>query len=143
VRGAHRFWRERFGFIASSVDWSGTHARRRGGEALDRYRCARWPSQSVIRRLYGTPAAALADAFGSGDADAPRPAPRTRNDATSDPSIPRPMASTTGRVTSADAHHRARRSDGQRPHERPSPGIQPSSRDRPRASPGSRRRTNA
>lgn len=63
VRGAHRFWLERFGFTASSVDWSGSHARRRGGEALTRYQSAHWPSQSVIRRLYGTPAAALADAF--------------------------------------------------------------------------------
>lgn len=63
VRGAHRFWLERFGFVASSVDWSGTHARRRGGNALERYRSARWPSQSVIRRLYGTSAAARADAF--------------------------------------------------------------------------------
>jgi hypothetical protein len=44
VRGAHRFWRERFGFIASSADWSVTHAHRRGGDALERYRCARWPS---------------------------------------------------------------------------------------------------
>ena len=65
VRGAHRFWLERFGFVASSVDWSGTHARRRGGTALQRYRSARWPSHSVIRRLYGTPAAARADAFGA------------------------------------------------------------------------------
>src|SRR4051812_46006487 len=63
VCGAHHFWLERFGFIASSTDWSGTHARRRGGAALERYRSARWPSQSVIRRLYGTPTAALADAF--------------------------------------------------------------------------------
>jgi hypothetical protein len=65
VRGAHRFWRERYGFIASSVDWSATHAHRRGGAALERYRSAHWPSQSVIRRLYGTPAAARADAFPS------------------------------------------------------------------------------
>jgi hypothetical protein len=65
VRGAHHFWLERFGFVASSVDWSGTHARRRSGAALKRYRSARWPSQSVIRRLYGTPAAARADAFGA------------------------------------------------------------------------------
>jgi hypothetical protein len=63
VRGAHRFWRERFGFTASSVDWSGTHARRRGGAALARYQSARWPSQSVIRRVYGSPVAARADAF--------------------------------------------------------------------------------
>jgi hypothetical protein len=63
VRGAHRFWLERFGFIASSVDWSSTHARRRGGAALERYRSAHWPSQSVNRRLYGSPGAARADAF--------------------------------------------------------------------------------
>jgi hypothetical protein len=63
VRGAHRFWLERFGFVASSVDWSGTHARQRGDGALERYRSARWSSQSVIRRLYGTPAAARDDAF--------------------------------------------------------------------------------
>jgi hypothetical protein len=66
VRGAHRFWLEQFGFIASSMDWSGTHARRRGGAALARYQSARWPSQSVIRRLYGSPAAARADAFADG-----------------------------------------------------------------------------
>jgi hypothetical protein len=71
VRGAHRFWFERFGFVASSVDWSGTHARRRGGEALERYRSARWPSQSVVRRLYGTPASARADAFGPDRAPGP------------------------------------------------------------------------
>src|SRR4051812_26387433 len=65
VRGAHRFWRERFGFVACSADWSGTHARSRGGAALERYRSARWPSQSVVRRLYGTPAAARTDAFPS------------------------------------------------------------------------------
>jgi hypothetical protein len=63
VRGAHRFWLERFGFIASSVDWSGTHARRRGGAALERYQSAHWPSGPVIRRLYGSPAAARDDAF--------------------------------------------------------------------------------
>jgi hypothetical protein len=63
VRGAHRFWHERFGFVASSTDWSSTHARRRGGDALARFQSARWPSGQVIRRLYGTPAAARADAF--------------------------------------------------------------------------------
>jgi hypothetical protein len=29
VRAAHRDWYEHYGFIASSYDWSGTHARRR------------------------------------------------------------------------------------------------------------------
>ena len=33
VRGAHRFWLERFGFVASSVDWSGTHAAPRAAAA--------------------------------------------------------------------------------------------------------------
>ena len=70
VRGAHRFWLDRYGFVASSVDWSGTHARRRGGDALRRYRAARWPSQPVIRRLYGSPAAARADAFPTSDPEA-------------------------------------------------------------------------
>jgi hypothetical protein len=72
VRGAHRFWREHDGFIASSVDWSGTHARRRGGDALQRYRIAHWPSQSVIRRLYGSPSAARADAFPTDEVDSRR-----------------------------------------------------------------------
>ena len=81
VRGAHRFWRERFGFIASSVDWSGTHARRRGGAALERYQSARWPSQSVIRRLYRTPAAARADAFAPARTDDSRPVTGTGGDA--------------------------------------------------------------
>jgi hypothetical protein len=77
VRGAHRFWLERFGFVASSADWSGTHAQRRGGAPLERYRAARWPSQSVIRRLYGTPAAARADAFPGDQPDAHRLGPRS------------------------------------------------------------------
>jgi hypothetical protein len=48
----HRFWFERFAFVASSVDWSGSHARRGGGTALERYRSAPWPSQSVVTRHY-------------------------------------------------------------------------------------------
>lgn len=63
VRGAHRRWYALYGFVASSYDWSGTHARRRGGAALERYESGDWPSGSVIRRLYGTAAAARADAF--------------------------------------------------------------------------------
>ena len=63
VRSAHRTWHVRFGFVASSYDWSGTHARRRGGAALERFEAGDWPSGPVIRRLYGTQAAARADAF--------------------------------------------------------------------------------
>jgi hypothetical protein len=63
VRSAHRAWYVRFGFVASSYDWSGTHARRRGGAALGRFEAGDWPSGPVIRRLYSTQAAARADAF--------------------------------------------------------------------------------
>ena len=104
VRGAHRFWHERFGFIASSADWSGTHARRSGGDALARYQSARWPSQSVIRRLYGSPAAARADAFPDLDADhAPQPAvaahrrPRAHDGLSEGPLRPRGDAIVRGR----------------------------------------------
>ena len=65
VRAAHRRWYERYGFVASSYDWSGTDARRRGGAALARYESGEWPSGSVIRRLYGSAANARADAFPS------------------------------------------------------------------------------
>lgn len=65
VRAAHRCWYERYGFVASSYDWSGTSARRRGGAALERYENGDWPSGSVIRRLYGSPAQARGDAFPS------------------------------------------------------------------------------
>jgi hypothetical protein len=65
VRAAHRRWYERYGFVASSYDWSGTHARRRGGPALARYESGDWPSGPVIRRLYGSAANARADAFPS------------------------------------------------------------------------------
>src|SRR3954451_14844718 len=88
VRGAHRFWHQRFGFIASSADWSATHAHRRGGAALDRYRAAHWPSQSVIRRLYGTPAAARADAFPSRPDPANRRRPTGRDGPTLSPTRP-------------------------------------------------------
>jgi hypothetical protein len=65
VRAAHRRWYERYGFIATTYDWSGTHARRRGAPALARYESGDWPSGPVIRRLYGSAANARADAFPS------------------------------------------------------------------------------
>ena len=132
VRGAHRFWRERFGFIASSVDWSGTYARRRGGAALERYRAARWPSQSVIRRLYGSPASARADAFASGEADS-QPVTGAWRDAEITATISGPLAPTTGQVTGTDGQQPTRAGDGQRRREQPSPGTRPLS-DRPPAS---------
>ena len=49
-----RAWRARYGRLPSSYDWSRTHARRRGGEALERLREGDWPSASVVTDVYGS-----------------------------------------------------------------------------------------
>ena len=66
VREAMRVWRARYGAAPSSYDWSRTHARRRGGEALKRLQAGEWPAPSTVIDLYGAWAAAVADAFGVG-----------------------------------------------------------------------------
>jgi hypothetical protein len=66
VREAMRTWRARYGGPPSSTDWSRTHTRRRGGEALKRLRDDDWPAPSTVVDLYGTWAAARADAFADG-----------------------------------------------------------------------------
>ena len=48
---------------ASSYDWSRTHARRRGDDALKRLQAGQWPAPSTVIDLYGAWAAAVADAF--------------------------------------------------------------------------------
>lgn len=58
-----RAWQDRFGEPPSSTDWSRTHARRRGGQALVRLEQGNWPSASTVIELYGSWAAAQADAF--------------------------------------------------------------------------------
>ena len=63
VRDAMRTWRALYGSPPSSTDWSRTHARRRGGEALKRLRDRDWPAPSTVIDLYGTWAAARSDAF--------------------------------------------------------------------------------
>ena len=63
VRGTMRDWRQRYGRPPSSTDWSRTHAVRRGGEALKRLRDGDWPPPSTVIDMYGTWAAALADAL--------------------------------------------------------------------------------
>ena len=40
---AMRDWERQFGWLPTSYDWSATHARTRGGEALERLRVRRWP----------------------------------------------------------------------------------------------------
>jgi hypothetical protein len=53
-------WRERYGRLPSSYDWSRTHARRRGGEALSRLAGEEWPSGSVVSDAFGSWAGARA-----------------------------------------------------------------------------------
>jgi hypothetical protein len=63
VREAMRRWAELYGRAPSSYDWSRTHARRRGAQALRRLERGEWPSSATVSGLYGTWAAALTDAF--------------------------------------------------------------------------------
>jgi hypothetical protein len=51
-------WRSCYGRLPSSYDWSRTHARRRGGEALARLNEGVWPAASVVTQLFGDWAAA-------------------------------------------------------------------------------------
>jgi AcrR family transcriptional regulator len=60
VISAMREWRERYGELPSSYDWSRTHARRRGEEALERLRSGDWPAASVVTKVFGTWTAARA-----------------------------------------------------------------------------------
>ncbi len=51
---AMRSWEARFGRLPTSYDWSRTHARQRGGEALKRLAEGEWPAASVVTRLVGS-----------------------------------------------------------------------------------------
>ena len=51
---AMREWRARYGRLPTSYDWSRTHARRRGGEALERITGEGWPSASVVGWVFGS-----------------------------------------------------------------------------------------
>ena len=55
-------WRSRYGRLPSSYDWSRTHARRRGGEPLERLSTGDWPSAGVVTAVYGSWKAARAAA---------------------------------------------------------------------------------
>jgi hypothetical protein len=62
VLDAMREWQVLFDRLPSSYDWSRTHARRRGGPALERLAKGEWPAASVVTHLFGTWAAARAAA---------------------------------------------------------------------------------
>ena len=62
VLDAMRVWRDRYGCLPSSYDWSITHSRRRGGEALERLAHHEWPSAAVVADVFGGWAAARAAA---------------------------------------------------------------------------------
>ena len=47
-------WRERYGRWPSSYDWSRTHARRRGEQALQRLADGQWPAASVVSVVFGS-----------------------------------------------------------------------------------------
>ena len=54
VLDATHAWREVHGWVPTSYDWSRTHARQRGGEALERLVGGEWPAASVVTALFGT-----------------------------------------------------------------------------------------
>jgi len=68
-------WRRLFGRLPTSYDWSATHARQRGGRALERLAARRWPPASAVGPLFGTWAAARSLA----SAEARRPSPQGRS----------------------------------------------------------------
>jgi AcrR family transcriptional regulator len=55
-------WSTRYGPLPSSYEWSRTHARRRGGESLERLSTGDWPSAGVVTAVYGSWKAARAAA---------------------------------------------------------------------------------
>ena len=54
VLGAMLDWHSRYGRLPTSYDWSQTHARRRGGEALARLAGGEWPAASVVTEVFGS-----------------------------------------------------------------------------------------
>jgi AraC-like DNA-binding protein len=71
-------WRERFGRMPSSYDWSRTHASRRGKDAVRRLAAEHWPSASVVTAVFGTWALARAAAAEASSGDRRPRAPSDR-----------------------------------------------------------------
>ena len=47
-------WRRRYNRLPSSYDWSRTHARQRGGDAIVRLANGEWPPASVVTARFGS-----------------------------------------------------------------------------------------
>jgi AraC-like DNA-binding protein len=62
VLAAMRRWRALYGRLPSSYDWSRTHARRRGRQAIGRLESGAWPAASVVTSVLGSWPAARARA---------------------------------------------------------------------------------
>ena len=71
-------WRERYGRLPSSYDWSRTHARRRGKHALRRLADEHSPSASVVSALFGSWALARQAAAETSAGESRSPAPYDR-----------------------------------------------------------------
>jgi hypothetical protein len=63
VHEAMRRWAELYGRAPSAYDWSRTHARRRGAQAMNRLERGDWPAPGTVSALCGTWSAAQPDAF--------------------------------------------------------------------------------
>jgi AraC-like DNA-binding protein len=61
-------WRRRYGRLPSSYDWSRAHTRAREEAAVQRLAGGAWPAASVVTRLFGSWAAARAEASRDGGA---------------------------------------------------------------------------
>jgi hypothetical protein len=68
-------WRDCYGQLPSSYDWSRTHARRRGGEVLRRLEAGKWPPASVVTSVFGSWATAR-EAAGANAEIGPEPGDR-------------------------------------------------------------------
>jgi hypothetical protein len=84
---AYLDWFARFGVEPTSTDWNHTHAQRRGGVALERFRTGRWPTLTVIARLFGrwSDLAAAARERSRGQPPAPFSSPELKRVSEGDP----------------------------------------------------------
>ena len=87
-------WELRYGRLPASYDWSPTHARRRGGEAVARLAEGEWPAASVVTRPFGTWSAARAVAAQRAGEMPREPSPASSSFGRESISLPKPREST-------------------------------------------------